>query len=138
MNTIGGLKALPGIIQQYESEIEQLKYKMAQCQKPIKDIIQAVFRDQMGWAYIDDIEIGNNVHFVIRYHSDDECEGTYNYPLEAFISAETLLNHIVDENEKKAKAAIALKEEEGRKAQKNVEVWEREQYERLKKKYEGA
>ena len=138
MNTINGLKALPGIIQQYESEIEQLEYKKQQCYKPIVDIIAEVFKNEMRWCYIDDIDIRSNVHFAFRYYTDDECEGTYEYPLEAFVSAETLSKHIVDENEKAAKAAIALKEEEEQKTKDGIAALEREQYERLKKKFEGS
>lgn len=106
MNTIDGLKALPNIIKILLDDRDEIQLKIDACYKPFRDIIKEVLVVARGGSvYINDIDIGvgdNNVCFTLRYYSDDECEGTYSYPIEAFVSTDTLVKYIMDLNERKA------------------------------------
>lgn len=141
MNTIDGLKALPSIIEKLLNDRDAIQLQIDECYKPFRDIIQEVLVVKIhdNFVYIDDIDIGvgdKNVCFALRYNSDDECEGTYSYPIEAFVSADTLWEYITEQNMQKAKAEIAKKEHNERMAKKALEEAERETYEKLKKKFE--
>jgi hypothetical protein len=142
MNTVEGLKALPNIIKILLDDRDEIQLKIDACYKPFRDIIKEVLVVARGGSvYIDDIDIGvgdSNVCFALRYHSDDECEGTYSYPIEAFVSADTLVRYIMELNERKAQEELAKKAHNERWAKKQLEDAERMQYLRLKDKFEGS
>ena len=138
MNTVEGLKALPHIIKLLLDKRDELQTTIDECYRPFREIIQEVFLVD-GYLYVDDIDIGvgdENVSFALRYRSDDECEGTYSYPIEMFVSTDTLRKYIEGEKVRKEQEKNALAEYKERMANKHLEDIEREQYEKLKKKFE--
>ena len=100
MNTIDGLKQLPSIIKNLLDQRDAIQLQINECYKPFRDIIVEVFLHSKEWGnslYIDDLDIGideNHVCFCIRWRNDDECESTHSFPIEAFVSADALRNHI--------------------------------------------
>lgn len=141
MNTVEGLKALPSILQRLLDKRDELQLTIDDCYKPFRDVIKEVFNTEMSWCYIDDIDIGlsnSNVCFCLRYRSDDECEGTYNYPIEAFVSADALRKYISDEAIKEQERLQVKRAADKLAAEKQREIDERETYLKLKHKFEGA
>lgn len=141
MNTIEGLKLLPSTINRLLEKRDELQLTIDECYKPFRDIIKEVFNNEMSWCYIDDIDIGvsdSNVCFCLRYRSDDECEGTYSYPIEAFVSADVLRKYISDAAIKEQERLQVKREADKLAFEKQRENDERETYLSLKKKFEGA
>lgn len=142
MNTIEGLKKLPSIIEKLLDERAVIQGQIDECYKPFRDIIVEVFLHGKEWGgglYVDDIDIGigeENVSFCIRWRNDDECESTHSYPIEAFVSADTLKEYLVEQNIRNAKAELAKKAHNEWWAKKHLEEAERATYEQLKKKFE--
>lgn len=106
MNTIDDLKKLAGIIEKLRNDKKAIELQIADCYMPFKEIIKEVIKEVLlnvdGYLYIDDIDIVNeNLCFALRYCYDDECEGTYSFPIESFVSADTLRKHIWNESSKR-------------------------------------
>jgi len=106
MNTIDGLKQLPSIINNLLDRRDDIQLQIDACYRPFREIIQEVLVDPMVKGrcspsfYISDMDIGVSeeyVCFYIRDHMgiyDDQVVGTYKFPIEAFVSADALRNHI--------------------------------------------
>ena len=142
MNTIEGLKKLVIILNDLFDKRDSIHSQIDGCYKPFKDIIKKVFihnKEYGSGFYIDDVSFDEDeVSFAIRWNNDDEIESTHCYPIESFVSAETLTKYLCNEQEKKAKAEIKKKQYNEYMAKKYLEEAERETYEKLKKKFEGA
>ena len=119
-NTIEGLKKLAVILNDLFDKRDSIHSQIDDCYKPFNDIIEKVFihnREYGNGLYIDDMSFDEDgVSFDIRWREDDEVESRHFYPIEAFISAETLTKYLCDEQEKKAKAELAKKEHNERMA----------------------
>jgi hypothetical protein len=141
MNTIEGLKALPNVINNLLDQRDAIQEQIDACYKPFRDIIEEVFCQELKSCYIDDIDIGvgeSKICFALRYSWDDECEGTYSYPIESFVSAQTLRKYISDQIIEKQRQAEEKKEALRLAAETQREKAEKEMYLTLKKKFEGA
>ncbi len=99
-NTIEGLKKLAVILNDLFDKRDSIHSQIDDCYKPFKDIIGEVMIGEQTSPklYVDNIVVGeDSVCFVIRNFMgmyDDEVTGTYKFPIEAFVSADTLRNHI--------------------------------------------
>lgn len=144
MNSIEGLKKFLSIVERLRDDMDNVQSQIDACYRPFRDIIVEVFLHSKEWGnglYLDDTDIGvsdNDVSFVIRWRCDDEVESSHCFPIEAFVSAQTLSQFMCDRNEAEAKAKIAKEEHNKRYAEKALEESERANYEKLKKKFEGA
>jgi hypothetical protein len=99
-NTIEGLKKLAVTLNDLFDQRDSIRSQIDACYKPFKDIIEKVFihnKEYGSCLYIDDVSFDEDeVRFVIRWNNDDdnEIESIHCYPIEAFISAETLTKFI--------------------------------------------
>lgn len=141
MNTIEGLKKLPSIIQKLLIERDSIQSQIDGCYKPIIDIIKEVFIEQAKWWYINDNDIDMDIEYVrfsFRDRYDDEIVDTHSFPIETFVSADTLRKFIADKEKRKLEAKLAKEAHNLLMAKKALEESERATYLALKKKFEGT
>lgn len=137
MNTIEGLKQLPSIVQKLLNERDTIQGQIDVCMKPIEDICKEVFN--ASHKYVDNVSIcEENVSFCMRDIYDQEILDSYSFPIETFVSADTLRKYIDDKKKQEDEAKLAKEEHNKRMAEKALAESERETYEKLKKKFEGT
>lgn len=141
MNTIEELRALPKIVANLEQKKCEIQGQIQEYYKHFEGIIKEVFIHINQWgsrSSIGSLEISDGfVKFIVYPYDDYDGEG-YTFPIDTFLSAETLKNYIEEENkriEEENKKIEKLKKEQNEKERYECD---RRIYERLKKQFEGT
>ena len=139
MNTIEELRALPKIVENLEQKKWDIQGQINKYYNPLEKIIEEVLNLSKRNLILGELElIDNFVKFDVICNEDDSLYDRYRFPIDTFVSTETLKNYIEEENkriEEENKKIEKLKKEQDEKERYECD---RRIYERLKKQFEGT
>ena len=128
-NTIDGLKQLVICLRNNSEELKIVQEKRHTLITPLHECIYGAFR--YGSIDLDSIDVDfSGKHISFKIDNFEDCSDFYTFPIECFVSSQTLSDYHMEKIE-------TAKKEEIRRAEEDDAKEEHELYMKLKEKFEG-